>query len=215
MRLRRIEIAHFRKLMGPVVLDELSDGLVVISGDNEEGKSTILAALKAAFFEHHQTGGAVREAMAPHRGGVPEIAVAFEVGGQMHRLRKAFRRGGVVLETPAQRLQDDAAERRLQELLRIPATAGQGKVAARERRPAIAVLGRSGDDLPGLRSRRRRPRAPGGGDRGRDRHYRWGRAVAAPAVRGERTRGQILYGRTETRDGCAQGRNRPAARARG
>ena len=119
MRLRRIEIAHFRKLTGPVVLDGLGDGLVVIAGDNEEGKSTILAALKAAFFEHHQTGGAVREAMAPLRGGVPEIAVEFEIGGEMLRLRKAFRRGGLLLETPTQRLQDDAAERRLQELLRF------------------------------------------------------------------------------------------------
>ena len=119
MRLLRIEIAHFRKLVGPVVLDGLGDGLVVIAGDNEEGKSTILAALKAAFFEHHQTGGSVREAMAPFRGGVPEIAVDFEVGGEVLRLRKAFRRGGMLLESPAQRLQDDAAERRLQELLRF------------------------------------------------------------------------------------------------
>ena len=53
MRLRRIEIAQFRKLTGPVVLDGLGDGLIVVSGDNEEGKSTVLAALKAAFFEHH------------------------------------------------------------------------------------------------------------------------------------------------------------------
>ena len=83
MRLRRIQIAHFRKLTGPVVLDGLGDGLVVIAGDNEEGKSTILAALKAAFFEHHQVGGSVREAMAPLRGGVPEIAVSFEVGFEL------------------------------------------------------------------------------------------------------------------------------------
>ena len=119
MRLRRIEIAQFRKLAGPVVLDDLDDGLIVISGDNEEGKSTVLAALKAAFFEHHTVGGAVREAMAPHRGGMPEIAVEFECGGELHRLRKAFRRAGVVLESAGHRLQDDAAERRLQELLRF------------------------------------------------------------------------------------------------
>ncbi|MFL5331656.1 MAG: AAA family ATPase [Geminicoccaceae bacterium] len=125
MRLRRIEIAHFRKLAGPVVLDGLNDGLIVVSGDNEEGKSTVLAALKAAFFEHHATGGAVREAMAPHRGGVPEIAVEFEADGQLHRLRKAFKRGGVALETPTHRLQDDAAERRLQELLRFERRQGR------------------------------------------------------------------------------------------
>ena len=119
MRLRRIEIAQFRKLAGPVVLDGLGDGLVVVSGDNEEGKSTILAALKAAFFEHHTIGGSVREAMAPHAGGTPEIAVEFECGGERHHLRKAFRRAGVVLESGGRRYQDDGAERRLQELLRF------------------------------------------------------------------------------------------------
>ena len=95
-----------------MVLDGLGDGLIVVSGDNEEGKSTVLAALKAAFFEHHAAGGAVREAMSPHRGGVPEITVEFECAGRLFRLRKAFRRAGVVLETDGQRLQDDAAERR-------------------------------------------------------------------------------------------------------
>ncbi len=119
MKLRRIEIAQFRKLTGPVVLDGLGDGLIVVSGDNEEGKSTVLAALKTAFFEHHAAGGAVRESMAPHRGGVPDIAVDFECGGESFRLRKQFRRAGVVLESKGQRLQDDAAERRLQELLRF------------------------------------------------------------------------------------------------
>ena len=119
MRLRRIEIARFRKLDEPVLLDRLGDGLVVISGDNEEGKSTVLAALKAALFEHHTVGGNVREQMLSHRGGVPEIAVGFESGGTGYQLRKAFRRGGVSLESAGERLQDDAAERRLQELLRF------------------------------------------------------------------------------------------------
>jgi DNA repair exonuclease SbcCD ATPase subunit len=119
VKLRRIEIAQFRKLIGPMVLDGLGDGLAIVSGDNEEGKSTVLAALKAAFFEHHGAGGAVREAMAPHGGGVPEIVVEFECRGQSYRLRKAFRRAGVSLEVGGQRLQDDAAERRLQEILQF------------------------------------------------------------------------------------------------
>ena len=119
MKLRRIEIARFRKLAEPILLDRLGDGLVVISGNNEEGKSTVLAALKAALFEHHTVGGSVREQMLPHRGGVPEIAVGFECGGVAYQLRKAFRRGGVSLESAGERLQDDAAERRLQELLRF------------------------------------------------------------------------------------------------
>ncbi len=119
MRLRRLEIRRFRKLAGPVLLDGLGDGITVIGGDNEDGKSTVLAALKAALFEHHTVGGAVREAMTPHDGGVPEVQVDFEVGGARYRLHKAFRKGGATLETPRSRLDGDAAEQALIELLRF------------------------------------------------------------------------------------------------
>jgi hypothetical protein len=126
LRLRRIEIANFRKLAGPVVLDELGPGLVIVSGDNEEGKSTVLAALKAAFFEHHTVGGAVREAMSPHSGGTPEVRVEFECGPRRYQLRKCFRRGGVELACAEGRWSDDAAERTLQEILRFERRQGRG-----------------------------------------------------------------------------------------
>jgi DNA repair exonuclease SbcCD ATPase subunit len=120
LKLRRVEIRNFRRLAECVALEGLDDGLTLVSGDNEEGKSTVLAALKAAFFEHHAVGGAVREAMAPHGGGTPEITVEFEVAGERYALRKAFRRtGGIMLETPARRLVDDEAEQALQRLLRF------------------------------------------------------------------------------------------------
>ncbi|HMR30080.1 MAG TPA: AAA family ATPase [Geminicoccaceae bacterium] len=119
MRLRRLEIRRFRKLSGPVVLDGLGDGLTVVGGDNEEGKSTVLAALKAALFEPHTVGGAVRDLMTPHDGGVPEVLVEMEIGGGRYRLHKAFRRGGVTLDTPQGRLTGDAAEQALIDLLRF------------------------------------------------------------------------------------------------
>lgn len=125
MRLRRIEIKSFKKLAGPVVLDELGDGLILVSGANEEGKSTVLAALKAAFFEHHNVTGAVRDAMAPHGGGTPEVGVTFECGGRPYRLTKAFRRGGIRLECNEARWSDDAAERQLQEMLRFERRQGR------------------------------------------------------------------------------------------
>jgi DNA repair exonuclease SbcCD ATPase subunit len=129
MRLRRIEIRGFRKLGGPILLDRLGDGLTVVSGPNEEGKSTVLAALKAAFFERHDVGGAIREAMTPlGRQDVPEVAVELELGGAAYRLRKAFRRGGVSLDTPQGRLTDDAAEHKLLDLLRFERRQGRSEV---------------------------------------------------------------------------------------
>ena len=126
MRLRRLAIREFRKLHGPIVLEGLSDGLNLIAGDNEEGKSTVLAALKAAFFEHHTVGGAAGAAMLPHGGGTPEIEVGFELGGQLWRLRKQFKRGKAELEGPGGRLNGDAAEDRLRDLLRFERRRGHG-----------------------------------------------------------------------------------------
>src|SRR6185437_9299558 len=90
MKLRRIEVKDFRKL-GHVVIDELGDGLNVIVGDNEAGKSTLLAALRAALFERHRVGGAAAAAMQPYNQSVrPEVSLEFERGGAIWTLRKAF-----------------------------------------------------------------------------------------------------------------------------
>ncbi len=64
MRLRRVEVRSFRKI-GHLVVDGLSDGLNVIVGDNEAGKSTLLAAMRAALFEKHRVRGEAAEAMLP------------------------------------------------------------------------------------------------------------------------------------------------------
>lgn len=131
MKLRRVAIRSFRKLARPILIDPLGDGLTILAGDNEEGKSTVLAALKAALFEHHTVGGSVREAMEPHGGGVPEIEIAFELAGRRYGLSKQFRRGGVTLETPAGLLENDAAERRLQELLGFDRRQGRSALLPR------------------------------------------------------------------------------------
>ena len=139
MRLRRLAVRHFRKLHGPMLLDQIGDGLTIISGDNEEGKSTLLAALKCALFEHHTVGGAVREAMAPMGTSlVPEVEVDFLAAGQDWKLRKVFRRGGVELSVGDQRLTGDAAEDRLLELLRFQRR--QGRTEGRAEHQGLAAL---------------------------------------------------------------------------
>ncbi|WP_443081506.1 AAA family ATPase, partial [Thiohalorhabdus sp.] len=46
MQLQRIRVTNFRKLTGPVEIGELPTGLAVIGGANEEGKSTLLEAIR-------------------------------------------------------------------------------------------------------------------------------------------------------------------------
>ena len=120
MKLRRLEVRDFRKIRGSLVLDELGDGITIVAGDNEEGKSSLLAALKAAFFDLHTLTGAARQAMTPWATeAVPAVHVDFDLREQRWELRKAFRRGGCTLSCAGTRLEGDAAERRLQELLRF------------------------------------------------------------------------------------------------
>src|SRR3954467_12044164 len=114
MHLRRIEIRDFRKL-DHVVVEGLQDGLNVLVGDNEAGKSTLLAALRAALFERHRVGGEVAGGMLPYGQSVrPEVAIEFELDGKAWRLRKAFcQRPEAELIGPGERHTGDQVEDRL------------------------------------------------------------------------------------------------------
>ena len=50
MKLRRIEIENVRRLKGPIVIDQLNDGINLFTGPNGSGKSSLVAAIRAAFF---------------------------------------------------------------------------------------------------------------------------------------------------------------------
>lgn len=117
MRLRGIEVRDFRKLRHTVV-EGLGDGLNVVVGDNEAGKSTLLEALRAALFERHRVTGDTAQAMLPFGQQVrPEVIVDFEIAGKPWRLRKAFvKKPEAELEGPGERLAGDAVEERLAQL---------------------------------------------------------------------------------------------------
>ncbi|WP_445262056.1 AAA family ATPase, partial [Pseudomonas sp. EL_65y_Pfl1_R83] len=55
LRLRRIAVDGFRKFREPMAIDGLTDGLNIVIEPNETGKSTLLEALRAAFFVRHST----------------------------------------------------------------------------------------------------------------------------------------------------------------
>jgi DNA repair exonuclease SbcCD ATPase subunit len=121
MRIRRIEIANFRKLVGPVALDGLGDGLTVIAGDNEDGKSTVLAALRSVFFDRYSLSGDGAKAMQPFGSTLrPEIAVDFQFEGERYALRKAFCQGAAAeLRCASGAWSGPAVEEELQKLMRF------------------------------------------------------------------------------------------------
>ena len=64
---------------------------------NEAGKSTLLEALRAAFFVRHSTKGQLAQSYLPHGDAVgPEISVAFDVAGNPWHVSKRFLRGASV-----------------------------------------------------------------------------------------------------------------------
>lgn len=126
MRLVALEIRDFRKLAGLWRIGPFDRGLTLIGGDNEEGKSTVLLALKSALFEAWSVGGRIREAMTAHGGGTPRVAVTFELGGTRYELAKEFGRD-CTLRGPGGSLRGDAAEAELQRLLRFEPRRGRAE----------------------------------------------------------------------------------------
>jgi hypothetical protein len=118
MRIRRIEVRNFRKL-GHVVVEGLGEGLNVLVGDNEAGKSTLLEALRAGLFVRHRISGLYAEGLQPYGQSVrPEVAIDFELGDTRWSLRKAFcQKPEAELIGPGERLTGEAVEERLAGLL--------------------------------------------------------------------------------------------------
>lgn len=121
MIIRRVEVRSFRKLIEPIVIENLPSGLVILVGENEEGKSTLLNAIRSCFFDKHNMSGQRAQSFQPYNSALrPEVFVDFEINGQPYKLFKAFcQKPQAELTTPAGRLADSAAEEELARLLRF------------------------------------------------------------------------------------------------
>ena len=118
MKLSRLRIEQLRKFRHPAEIADLADGINLFVGPNEAGKSTIAAAIRAAFFERHRSSSV--EHLRPWGDGAasPSIEIEFTVGGRPARLRKSFlQRKRCELEIDGQRLEGAQAEDLLSDLL--------------------------------------------------------------------------------------------------
>ena len=118
MKLQRIKVEQLRQFRQPFELTGLEPGLNLFSGPNEAGKSTLVRAIRAAFFERY--GSASAKDLVPwgDDSATPTIELDFEADGQLFKLRKCFvTKKRCELVAGAQKFDGEDAERHLAQLL--------------------------------------------------------------------------------------------------
>lgn len=120
MKLRSLALNQFKKFTAPMRLDGIEDGLNVVVGPNEMGKSTLLDALRAALFEKYSSKAQPITALQNDRNQAgPVVELAFELDDGVYRIMKRFvKKPYARLSCPDGRtLEGDAAEDALRDLL--------------------------------------------------------------------------------------------------
>jgi hypothetical protein len=146
MILKSLEVENFRKFREPLRIDGFTDGLNIVVEPNETGKSTLLEALRAAFFIRYSAKTELVRSYVPTGDDVaPRVTVGFGLNGQTWRLEKQFMKSPSVRLTGASgRRESDAAEEALQELLGFERGNNRGS-DPETRGPLGIALGRAGD----------------------------------------------------------------------
>jgi uncharacterized protein YhaN len=55
LHLKSIQLEQFRQYTASTTIDGLDNGLCIIAGSNEAGKSTLLQAIRAALFDRYKS----------------------------------------------------------------------------------------------------------------------------------------------------------------
>lgn len=90
LQLTRLRIEHLRQFRQPFELGPLALGLNIFSGPNEAGKSTLVRAIRAAFFERYRSKAV--EDLRPwgDAGAMPQVEIDFVLQNQAGHLLKSF-----------------------------------------------------------------------------------------------------------------------------
>jgi chromosome segregation ATPase len=131
MKIRSIHLTNFRKFVGTVGVDGITDGVNLLVGQNEVGKSTLLEAINGVIFEKAKSQTErVRSFRHFVNGTVPEVELVFDLDGKRWTILKRFagQSGKAVLtSSDHRRFEDEAAELELQRLLEFASRRGGGE----------------------------------------------------------------------------------------
>tara|TARA_R110002167_G_scaffold24655_3_gene86429 strand:+ start:2060 stop:4711 length:2652 start_codon:yes stop_codon:yes gene_type:complete len=118
VKLQRLRVEQFRQFRHGLELGNLQPGINLIYGPNESGKSTLVRAIRAAFFERYRSKSA--EDLAPwgDSSAAPTVELLFEHQGQRWQLDKRFlKRHRCDLLVDSTAFSGEEAEEKLAELL--------------------------------------------------------------------------------------------------
>ena len=90
LHLTRLGVEQLRQFRQPSVLENLTWGLNIFSGPNEAGKSTLVRAIRAAFFERHRSTSVEDLRPWADSSASPTVEIDFTFNGQSCQLAKSF-----------------------------------------------------------------------------------------------------------------------------
>jgi hypothetical protein len=90
VKLTRIHIEQFKQFRRAIEIADLQDGINLFTGPNEAGKSTIVTAIRAAFFERYRSSAAEDFRPWDDSSASPAVTLSFEHDGQPYQLSKRF-----------------------------------------------------------------------------------------------------------------------------
>ena len=127
MQLTRLRIAELRRFRAPFELAGIQPGLNIFTGPNEAGKSTVVRAIRAAFFERHRSTSV--EDLRPYgdSAATPVVELDFDIAGTPYRLTKSFlHKKRCELQWGGERFDGADAEDKLADLLGFQHAVAQG-----------------------------------------------------------------------------------------
>lgn len=118
MKLTRLKVEQFRQFRHPVVLDSLESGINLITGPNESGKSTLVRAIRAAFFERFKSSSVDDLQPWGNSSAAPQVSLDFDWQDSRWRLVKTFvKQKRCDLQVGAESYSGEEAEDKIAELL--------------------------------------------------------------------------------------------------
>ena len=118
MKLRRLKVEQLRQFRQPFEMDDLQPGLNLIHGPNESGKSTLVRAIRAAFFERYRTTSVDDLRPWGDSAAAPTVTLDFDAQQKSWHLVKSFlQRKRCDLTVDSTSYSEDEAEEKLAELL--------------------------------------------------------------------------------------------------